>query len=149
MIEPADLGKCSLFDGLEKEQIERILPLMEHDVYEAGTDIIVEGSASNRLRVILEGHVAVVKHGMILTELGEGDVVGEMEVLDVGPVEATVKTITPTSVLVLSVDALGEIYENDLEIYAFLLMNLARDLSRRLRRMDSNAASHSPYMEWN
>jgi CRP-like cAMP-binding protein len=70
-------------------------------------------------------------------------------VLDVGPVEATVKTIIPTSVLVLSVDALGEIYENELEIYAFLLINLARDLSRRLRRMDSNAASHSPYMEWN
>ena len=149
LIDPSVLGKYSFFDGLERDQIERILPLMEHEVFEAGTDIIVEGSATNRLRIILEGQVAVVKHGMILTELGVGDVVGEMEVLDVGPVEATVKTITPTSVIVLSVDALGEIYENELEIYAFLLMNLARDLSRRLRRMDFNAASHSPYIEWN
>ena len=149
MIESTDLGKCSLFDGLEKEQIERILPLMEHEVFEAGTDIIVEGNATNRLRAILEGQVAIIKNGMILTELGEGDVIGEMEVLDVGPVEATAKTITPTRVVALSVEALGEIYENELEIYAFLLMNLARDLSRRLRRMDFNAVSHSPYMEWN
>jgi len=149
MIESADLGNCSLFDGLENEQIDRILPLMEHDVYEAGTDIIVEGSASNRLRVILEGRVAVVKNGVILAELGEGDVFGEMEVLDVGPVEATIKAIAPTSVIALSVDAFGELYENDIEIYAFLLMNLARDLSRRLRRMNSNVVSHSPYMEWN
>ena len=149
MIESADLGKCSLFDGLENEQIERILPLMEHEVFEAGIDIISEGNATNRLRIILEGQVAIVKNGMILTELGEGDVFGEMEVLDVGPVEATVRTIIPTSVIALSVDALGDIYENDLEIYAFLLMNLARDLSRRLRRMNSKAVSHSPYMEWN
>ena len=149
MIESADLGKCSLFDGLEKEQIECILPLMEHEVFEAGTDIIVEGKATNRLRVILEGQVAIIKNGMILTELHDGDVIGEMEVLDVGPVEATVRTMVPTSVIALSVDALGEIYEKDLEIYAFLLMNLARDLSRRLRRMDFKAATNSPYMEWN
>ena len=149
MIESSVLGRYPLFDGLEKEQIERILPLMDHEVFEAGTDIIVEGSFSNKLRFILEGNVAVVKNGLILTELGEGDVFGEMEVLDVGPVEATIKSIIPTSVIALSVDALGEIFENELEIYAFLMMNLARDLSRRLRRMDSNAASHSPYMEWN
>ena len=149
MIESSVLGRYSLFDGLEREQIEKILPLMSHDVFEAGRDIIIEGSFSNKLRFILEGNVAVLKNGVLLTELGEGDVSGEMEVLDVGPVEATIRTVTPTSVISLSIDALGEIYENDLEIYAFLLMNLARDLSRRLRRMDSKTANHSPYMEWN
>ena len=149
MIESAILKKYSLFDGLENEQIERILPLMEHEIFEAGTDIIVEGSLSSRMRVILEGQVAVVKEGVILMEFGEGDVFGEMEVLDVGPVEATIKAIIPTSVIALSIDALGEIYENNLEIYSFILMNLARDLSRRLRRMNSKAVSHSPFMEWN
>ena len=149
MIDSSVLGRYSLFDGLEKEQIEKILPLMGHEVYEAGADIIVEGSFSNKLRVILEGNVAVVKNGVVLTELSVGDVIGEMEVLDVGPVEATVKTLVATSVLALSIDALGEIYESDLKIYAFLLMNLARDLSRRLRRMDYKTSSHSPYMEWN
>jgi len=143
------LGNYSLFDGLEKEQIDSILHLMEHEVFDAGTDIIVEGTLSNKLRVILEGQVAVVKNGIILQEFGEGDVFGEMEVLDVGPVEATIKTITPTSVITLSVDALGDIYESDLNIYSFLLMNLARDLSRRLRRMNSKTVTHSPYMEWN
>ena len=149
MIDLSVLGKCSLFDGLDEEQIGRIMPLMEHEEYEAGKDIIVEGTPSKRLRVILEGRVLVVKHGMILSEFGAGDVFGEMEVLDVGPVEATIKTLVPTSVIALSIDALGEIYEHNLEIYSFLVMNLARDLSRRLRRMNSKAVSHSPYMEWN
>ena len=149
MIDASVLGRYPLFDGLEKEQIDSILHLMDHEVYEAGTDIIVEGSLSNKLRFILEGNVAVVKNGIILTELSEGDVFGEMEVLDVGPVEATIKTLTHTSVIALSIDALGEIYENDLKTYSFLLMNLARDLSRRLRRMDTKTANNSPYMEWN
>ena len=149
MVNSSMLGNYSLFDGLEREQIDSILHLMEHEVFDAGTDIIVEGTLSNKLRVILEGQVAVVKNGIILQEFGEGDVFGEMEVLDVGPVEATIKTITPTSVITLSVDALGDIYESDLNIYSFLLMNLARDLSRRLRRMNSKTVTHSPYMEWN
>jgi CRP-like cAMP-binding protein len=149
MIDASVLGHYSLFDGLEGEQIARILPLMGEEVFEAGTDIITEGDRSDKLRLILKGRVAVVKNGMILMELDEGDVFGEMEVLDVGPVEATVKTLASTSVISISIDAFGMMYENDLNIYAFLLMNLARDLSRRLRRMDDKAVTNSPYMEWN
>ena len=149
MITAEVLRKTSLFDGLEQEQIDRILPLMSHEVFEPGTDIIVEGTNSDKLRFILEGHVAVVKNGIILMELGEGSVFGEMEVLDVGPVEATVKALSSTIVMALSTDALGEIYENDLKVYSFILMNLARDMSRRLRRMDARATNVSPLMEWN
>jgi CRP/FNR family transcriptional regulator, cyclic AMP receptor protein len=149
MIDPSVLSNYSLFDGLEKEEIESILPLMEHEVYEAGTDIIVEGTHVGKIRFILEGKVAVVKNGFILMELDEGAVFGEMEVVDIQPAEASVKALVSTSVMTLSIDALGEIYETDLKTYSFILMNLARDISRRLRRMDLLAAKESPHMEWN
>ena len=149
MIDASVFGRYSLFDGLEQDQIESILPLMEQEEFEAGTDIIVEGDRSDRLRFILEGRVAVVKNGIILVELDEGSVFGEMEVLDVEPVEATVKALASTKVMTLTMDALGEIYESDLKTYSFMIMNLARDLSRRLRRMDNRLAKESPAMEWN
>ena len=149
MIDASVFGRYSLFDGLEQEQIDNILPLMEQEEFEAGTDIIVEGDRSDRLRFILEGRVAVVKNGIILMELDEGSVFGEMEVLDVEPVEATVKALASTKVMSLTMDALGEIYETDLKTYSFMVMNLARDLSRRLRRMDSRLAKESPAMDWN
>ena len=149
MIDASVFGRYSLFDGLEQEQIDNILPLMEQEEFEAGTDIIVEGDRSDRLRFILEGRVAVVKNGIILMELDEGSVFGEMEVLDVEPVEATVKALASTKVMSLSIDALGEIYETDLKTYSFMVMNLARDLSRRLRRMDNRLAKESPAMDWN
>ncbi|MDR0496618.1 MAG: cyclic nucleotide-binding domain-containing protein [Treponema sp.] len=149
MIGSSDLERYSLFDGLEREQIDKILPLMEHEVFAAGTDIIVEGTHVGKIRFILEGRVAVVKGGLILIELDEGAVFGEMEVVDIEPAEATVKALAATRVMNLSIDALGEIYEKDLKTYSFILMNLARDISRRLRRMDDLAAKESPHMEWN
>ena len=142
------LGQYSLFHGLEQEQIESILPLMDYEVFDPYTEIIVEGTHNDKLRFILEGRVAVVKGGITLTEFGVGSVFGEMEVLDVLPVEATVRALTTTRVMALSIDALGDIYENDLKIYSFILMNLAKDLSHRLRRMD-RAMKESPPMEWN
>jgi len=149
MIDPSVLSNYSLFDGLEEDQIQSILPLMEQEVYEAGTDIIVEGTHVGKIRFIIDGRVAVVKNGIVLVELEEGAVFGEMEVVDIEPAEATVKALATTTVMTLSIDALGEIYDTDLKIYSFLLMNLARDISRRLRRMDSLASKESPPMEWN
>jgi len=149
MIDPSVLGSYSLFDGLEEEQIQSILPLMEQEDYIAGTDIIVEGTHVGKIRFILEGRVAVVKNGIILLELDEGTVFGEMEVVDIQPAEATVKALATTKVMTLSIDALGDIYEKDLKTYSFILMNLARDISRRLRRMDLLASKESPHMEWN
>ena len=130
------LQQYSLFDGLEKEQFDKVLPFMNHETFEAGTDIIVEDGPNSKIHFIIEGHVTVMKGGITLMELKKGSVFGEMEVLEVLPVVATIKALTTTKVMTLSVDALGEIYETDLETYSFIMMNLARDLSRRLRRLN-------------
>ena len=149
MIDSSVFGRYSLFDGLEQNQIDTILPMMEQETFEAGTDIIVEGERSDKLRFILEGRVAALKNGIILMELDEGSIFGEMEILDFEPVAATVKALASTKVMSLSIDALGEIFETDLMTYSFIIMNLARDLSRRLRRMDNKLARESPAMDWN
>jgi len=149
MIENLGLKRYSLFDGLEQDQIDSILPMMQQEEYETGSDIIIEGSQNSKICFILEGRVAAVKNGITLEEMGEGSFFGEMEVLDVLPSAATIKAMAPTRVLVLSINALGEIYETDLKTYSFIINNLARDLSRRLRRMDKIMTHESPLMEWN
>jgi len=149
MIDSSVLQRYSFFGGLEQEQIGIILPLMEQEVYEPGTDIIIEGKPNDKIRFILEGRVGVIKGDVVLVELDKGTIFGEMEVLDVMPAEATVRSLTATSVMSLSNRALREIYKADIKTYSLLLMNIARDISRRLRRMDDLAAKESPPMEWN
>ena len=148
MIDSSVLWQYSLFDGLEQTQIDSILPLMEQEVYDAGSEIIVEGGHNDKIHFIVEGLVAVIKNGVTLDQLREGIFFGEMEVLDILPVEATIKAMVTTRVLTLSIDSLGELYENELQTYSFILMNLARDISRRLRRMNTIVTKESPLMEW-
>jgi CRP-like cAMP-binding protein len=143
MIDSSSLQKYSLFGGLLVEQINKILPLMEQEAYERDASIMVEGDRNDKIRFILEGRVAVIKEGVVLSELGEGDAFGEMEVLDIMPSAATIKALGTTRVMSISNRSLREVYRTDIKTFALILMNLARDLSRRLRRMDEQAAGRN------
>ncbi|MDR1106711.1 MAG: cyclic nucleotide-binding domain-containing protein [Treponema sp.] len=140
MIEPGALQRYSLFGGIAEEQMQKLLPLMEHESYEAGDDIIVEGQRNDRIRFIVEGRTAAVKKGIVLSEFREGDAFGEMEVLDVMPSAATIKALSGVRVMSMSNRSLREIYRLDIKAFSIIIMNLARDLSRRLRKMDEKAA---------
>jgi CRP-like cAMP-binding protein len=144
MIEPAAFQKYSLFGGLLEEQIARIVPFMEEENYGPGEDIIVEGTPNNRIRFILEGRVAVLRENTVLSEFSEGDSFGEMEVLDVMPSAATIRALSNIRVMSISNKTLREIYKIDPKAFSLMIMNLARDLSRRLRRMDEKAVSSNP-----
>jgi CRP-like cAMP-binding protein len=149
MIEPSALQHYSLFGGLLEDQINAIIPLMEQETYKAGDAIITEGDPNDKIRFILEGNVTAMKRGIALFQFREGDTFGEMEVLDVMPSVATIKAITPTRVMSISNRNLRQIYKNDIKAFALIIMNLARDISRRLRKMDEKVTEESPHMEWN
>jgi CRP-like cAMP-binding protein len=131
-----------------QEQIDSVFLLMKHDRYEAGQDLIAEGEKNGRVFFIVSGKVAVIKNGRVLMEFKEGDTVGEMEVLDMMPSAATVRALENVEAISLSNSALYEIYKQDTKVFAIMVMNLARDMSRRLRKMDDWVAQESPYHEW-
>ena len=68
--------------------------------------------------------------------LGPGDWVGEMSILDVMPRSASVRALAPSLLLVLTASDLDKLYRKDLPSYSMLMMNIARELSRRLRVAD-------------
>ncbi|MDR0759979.1 MAG: cyclic nucleotide-binding domain-containing protein [Treponema sp.] len=149
MIKSSALQNYSLFGGLLEEQVNALIPLMEQETYKAGDAIITEGDLNDKIHFILEGSVTAMKRGITLCQFREGDTFGEMEVLDVMPSAATIKAMTPTKVMSISHRNLRQIYKNDIKAFALIIMNLARDISRRLRNMDEKAAPESPHMEWN
>ncbi len=141
MIDTASLQKYSLFGGMIPEQVERIRPLLIQSVYSKGQAVLREGDPNDSIYFILDGRVQIVKGVRVLSELGEGDTFGEMELLDVQPSAATVRALSPLSVAAISNRAVRQIYCLDPKIFALLVMNLARDLSRKLRRMDELIAA--------
>jgi len=125
-----------------EEQIESIIPLMQEENFNSGEIIIPEGKANDKIFFLIKGQVEVSKTDIFLSRFSEGEAFGEMEVLDVMPAVATIKSITPVTLLSISNKTLREIYKLDVKIFSLIIMNLARDLSRRLRRMDEKFASN-------
>jgi len=136
MIHPQVLEKYSLFGGLTEEQIKNILPNMLQETYKADEFIITEGKPNDKIHFLIEGQVAVLKGDTLLAKFSEGEAFGEMEVLDVMPAAASIKAVTPVTIMSISNKALRTIYKVDLAAFSLVIMNLARDLSRRLRKMD-------------
>ena len=124
-----------------EEQIERIIPLMAKESFAVGDYIISEGKSNDKIFFLIEGHVAVTKKDIVLSHLGEGEAFGEMEVLDVMPAVASIKALSQVTAMSISNKALREIYKIDIKTFSLIIMNLARDLSRHLRKTDEKLAS--------
>jgi CRP-like cAMP-binding protein len=133
MVSSKVLQTYSLFGGLLEEQIEAIIPLLVQEKYNTGDIIIAEESPNDKIHFIIEGRVSVIRGETIIYDLAEGNTFGEMEVLDVMPAAATIKAVTDVTTMSISNTSLREVYKNDLKSFSLLIMNLARDLSRRLR----------------
>ena len=71
-----------------------------------------------------------------LAELGPGDCFGEMALIECAPRSASVQALEPCEALEVGLDVLHALYEHDLEQFVLVEMNLARELSRRLRSAD-------------
>ncbi len=93
---------CPFDDTAKKQLLSRFTG---HDV-PAGTVFLEEGDIGRGLYVILSGKSKVTKkegdETLHLADIGPGDIVGEMALLNEAPVSATVCTKTPSTLLFLA-----------------------------------------------
>ncbi len=142
MVDLKSLHSHSLFGGITEDQISSIKNFFVLEEFDEDEFIEREGETGDRIYFIIEGQVEILKK---ITKTGnlsrifmfsEGDVFGEMELIDVQPCAASVRALKPTRVLTLSNKGLYSISKYDLKVFSLMIMNLARDISRRLRKAD-------------
>jgi CRP-like cAMP-binding protein len=144
------LKRYSLFGGITGEAFETIKPLIHLVHYNAGEIVMEEGTLNDRIYCICRGAVEVIKRSVDerdgavrrITQMTTGDTFGEMELIDIQPCAATVKALEETWALTLSNHDLYRVSRTDMKTYALIMMNLARELSRRIRQMDDLIAHH-------
>lgn len=98
----------------------------------AGTTLTSEGAVGHEAFVIVEGTAAVVIHGETVAELGPGEFVGEMAMLDRRPRSATVVAQTDMTLLLI-----GPAAFDDFASLRPVSRELTKELADRLRRADA------------
>lgn len=140
-ISPAELRNIGLFGALSDDVLEHLATLLTVETPPAGATLFREGENANAMFVVINGEVEVLKKSKRAVEarvavLGPGDWFGEMSIVDIQPRSATVRALAPSRLLRVTAADLDALYRHDLRSYAIIILNLARELSRRLRVAD-------------
>ena len=122
---------------------------MAEEVSAESNEVIVrEGEAGNRMFIIYSGQVEVVKYlgepkETILAMFGSRDFLGEMSMIECVKRSASLRAAELTSLFALKGTDLYRLYRHQPDQYAIVILNIARDLSRRLRSIDERFAAVS------
>jgi len=106
----------------------------------AGGVVYEEGDPAREMYVLVSGRLEVFKPSLSvdvpLTDLLPGDFFGDMSFIDMQPRSGTVRASEPSVLWRLDYTVLRDTYQSDLKCYTLVVMNIAREMSRRLRRAD-------------
>jgi CRP-like cAMP-binding protein len=136
------LKRVPLFGKLSDTQAISLIGSLAKQRYKRSEHIVDVGQKSNALYVILSGTARVViisdkGKEVVLANLGVGDCIGEMSLLDDLPHSATVVTDTQMDVLILARDAFNSCVMHN----APLAVAVMQGLVDRLRRANQKIAS--------
>lgn len=142
----AQLREIGLFGGLNDDALDTLASELHTSLVSAGTDVAREGEHAREMFVVLSGELEVLRRSKGGIEgrvamLGAGSWFGEMSIVDVQPRSATVRTVAPTVLVRITAEDLDRLYRRDMKSYLLLVLNITRELSRRLRVADGMIAS--------
>lgn len=141
---PSDLSRVPLFGGLPEDALRAFADQADVQEVMAGQEIFREGEPARQLYVVVSGALHSLKQGAAgdveVWRIGPGDVFGEMSFIDMQPRSATVRATTDALLWGWAYSEFHARYAKELKVYTLLVMNIARELSRRLRRADDRIA---------
>lgn len=137
----AQLREVGLFGALSDEILEHLSSTLGVMRVMPGDSIFREGEPAREMYVVLDGEIEVLKKSRRGREtrvaiLGPNDAFGEMSIIDMLPRSATVRALGPARLLRVSTEDMDALYRHDLKSYTLIVLNIAREMSRRLRVTD-------------
>ena len=124
------LKRVSLFERTPDRVLAGLARTLEEETFPAGTTMMVEGAVEDWFFVLVEGSVRVTQFDRV-TELGPGDVVGELAVLAGEQRVVTVTALTDVEAFRMRKVDFDEALRTRPEIAAGVIAELVRRLRTR------------------
>jgi CRP-like cAMP-binding protein len=140
------LSKIAIFGGLNERQLGEIFRLLKTVFYNEGEYVCKQGEAPSHIYIIKTGAVKIVYDlegvSLELAFFQTGDCFGETSVIGIQPHSSNAIAVKPSELIVLERQALLNIFETDKELFGMLILNIARETSRRLYKLDEALAKY-------
>ncbi len=142
------LEEVPIFGALTPKSRGFLLSSATRIELEAGGVFFEQGAPGDGVFIVETGSVEIIKRhekGLVrLLTLHRGDCFGEVALLAMTPRTATVRAVEPVSAIWLKSSSFQALYQHDLEQFTMFMMNLAREVCRRLQRTDELLFKISP-----
>lgn len=151
-IDTAFLESLALFGGIRDEALARLAAVLKRRQVGPGQVVAAAGDAAREMFIVESGEVEVVAYRqprgalipgpppppgseceLILAVMTRGTCCGEMALLDIQPRSASLRTRGPATLLSLAFGDVQQLHQRDPATFTLLMMNIAREVSRRLR----------------
>lgn len=142
----AVLSSSPLFEMLSNQELEFIAELSRPRRFSAGQTIFDEGELGDSLYVIGSGDVEVVRRDAsgeqkVIAVLQAPQFFGEMSLIDKEYRSATVRVRNEAELLHLTAENLTTFRKHHRDGFTFVVINIARVLSGRLREANTRLAA--------
>lgn len=134
------LRNVMLFANLPESELESVANLCHERILERGEVLAEQGGPGDELFIVTDGFMEVSIGGQdeanrVVVNLGRGQIIGEMALIDQGPRSATVRAISdPTIVQVIRREDFNALCEKNTRIGYIVMKDIAADLSFKLRQ---------------
>jgi CRP/FNR family transcriptional regulator, cyclic AMP receptor protein len=132
------LARVPLFSHLGKKELGAVRELMTRIDLPLDQVLTRQDAHGSELFVILSGTASVVRDGQHISDVGPGDFIGEMSILDRGPRTAT---ITATSDMIVLVATRQE-FNSLLDRLPIIARQMLPALASRIRTLTTEHHSH-------
>lgn len=93
-----------LFAGMTDRSFEAIAALASETSFATGEEVVRQGEAGTAFYIIVSGRARVTRDATVLRELGPGEFLGEIALVDGSPRTATVTALEPVAALTVKRD---------------------------------------------
>jgi transcriptional regulator with AAA-type ATPase domain/polyferredoxin len=147
------LSNNSMFKGLSQPSLRKIAEVALNYVMPQNTIVVKEHDPGDSYFIIISGKVQIFKSSeegdeTILTALNSGDGFGEMALLTGAPRSASVKTLVPTSFLVIPKNSFDQVIAENPDLSKIFLKILSERLALSGVQLAKTSATERAYQQF-
>ena len=119
------LKAVPLFQGMTEPALEAVCGLATEVRFADGQAVTVEGEPGEAFYVVVDGQLRVSRHGKTIRDLGPGDFLGEISLIDGRPRTASAVAIGDVTALAIERPAFQELMDRFGAVRLGILMSLS------------------------